>query len=46
MYLGIKTSEDMEFEEFFYYMAQADIIRELRIQDLEIGIKKALYSEE
>lgn len=44
MYLPDKmlpdSLEDMEFEEFFTLYAMAEIARELRIEDIEVGCNK------
>lgn len=34
--------EDLTFEEFFDLYAQADCVRELRIEDIETGVAKGI----
>lgn len=34
--------EDLTFEEFFSLYAQADCAREMRIEDIEVGVAKGI----
>ena len=37
-----ESFEDLTFEEFFDLYAQADCVRELRIEDIEAGVAKGI----
>lgn len=34
--------DDLTFDEFYYLYAQADCVRELRIEDIETGVAKGI----
>lgn len=37
-----ESFEDLTFEEFFELYAQADCAREMRIEDIEVGVAKGI----
>lgn len=39
-----KPVDEMEFDEFFRFYAMAEYARELRIQDIELGVNKGIVA--